>query len=240
MKDYNDFYFHTYTDSDYISMLAGTNLKIMGMKKVLLLTTLMYVFGVGFSQSEFPYSKILRMSSDELKENKFRYDADRNQYILRKTNGWQGTANVLNSLNGATADIRPHVDDYEITVQYGDEGVSSLSVIFYNDNTYHELMTFAADNSENLLETDSNTKRKAQFNYDGFAFELNMEIVGVASTTGRTNTAIVKTQDESYNIYTYSVFTGIEPNSKWLQREAYKQQQRDNKGKKKRTAADLM
>ncbi|MDR2887531.1 MAG: hypothetical protein LBV26_05970 [Bacteroidales bacterium] len=210
------------------------------MKKVLLITVLMYVFAVGFSQSEFPYSKILRMSQDELKENKFKYDTDKNQYVLKKRDGWQSTANVLSALGGTTADIRPHVDDYEIILQYGDEGVSSLTVIFYNDNTYHELMTFAVDRCENFLETDSNTKRKAQFNYDGFAFELNMEILGITSTTGRTNSAIVKTQDESYNIYTYSIFTGIEPNSKWLQQEAKKQQQRDDKGKKKRTAADLM
>lgn len=210
------------------------------MKRLLILCMMAILPLAAFSQAEFPYSKILRMSSDELKEQKFKYDSDKNQYILRKSNGLQGTANVLAALNGTTADIRPHVDDYQITVQYGDEGVSSLTVIFYKDDTYHELITFAADNGENLLETNSGTLNKTQFNYDGLAFELNMRRVGVSATTGRTNSALVKTKDESYNTYTYSILTGIEPNSEWHKREAAKQERRDKRGAKKRTASELM
>ncbi len=209
------------------------------MKKVVLLIVLLCTSFLGFSQSEFPYSKIMRMSTKELREAKFKYDEDRNQHVLRKANGLQGTANVLAALGGTTADIRPHVDDYQIVVQYGDEGVASLTVIFYKDETYHELLTFATDNGENFLETNSNTLNKIQFNYDGLNFELDRKLVGVSGTYG-SSIGLAKSKDESYNIYTYSIFTGIAPNSPWHRREAAKQERRDSRGAKKRTASELM
>ena len=210
------------------------------MKKILLSLVMLSVSLSGFAQQDFPYSKVMRMSTDELKEAKFKYDDERNQFVLRKANGLQGTVNVLSALGGTTADIRPHVDDYQITVQYGVEGVSSVTVVFHNDDTYHELVTFAADKGENLLETDSGKKHKVQFNFDGLAFELDRDVVGVTATTGQTNTALVKTRDESYNVYTYSVSTGIAPDSAWHRKQAAKQQKRDSRGAKKRTAAELM
>lgn len=209
------------------------------MKKILLVV-FVSLSSMVFAQAEFPYSKILRMSDDELKEAKFKYDSYRNQYVLNKSNGLQGALNVLSAINGTTADIKPHEDDYQITLQYGDDGVSSLTVIFYKDDTYHELVTFIADNGENLLETNSNTINKIQFNYDGLSFELNMRVVGITATTGLTNSALVKTRDESYNVYTYSIFTGIEPQSEFIQSEVKKQEKRDKRGAKKRTASELM
>lgn len=209
------------------------------MKKILLVV-FVSLSSMVFAQAEFPYSKILRMSDDELKEAKFKYDSYRNQYVLNKSNGLQGALNVLSAINGTAADIKPHEDDYQITLQYGDDGVSSLTVIFYKDDTYHELVTFIADNGENLLETNSNTINKIQFNYDGLSFELNMRVVGITATTGLTNSALVKTRDESYNVYTYSIFTGIEPQSEFIQSEVKKQEKRDKRGAKKRTASELM
>ena len=210
------------------------------MKKILLASFLLLFPISAFCQTVFPYSKILRMTTEELVTAKFKYDSNKNQYVLNKGNGLQGTMNVLSALNGTTADIRPHVDDYRVIVQYGDEGVACLTVTFYNDDIYHDIMTFANDSGENLLETNSGAKRKVQFNYDGLAFELETETKGITATTGRTNSAIAKTIDNSYNIHTYSIITGIEANSPWHQKEFKKQQKRDDKGKKKRSASELM
>lgn len=191
------------------------------------------------AQTEFPYSKMLRMSSSELLEANFKYDKNKNQYVLTRSQGLQKTANILNAINGATADIRPHSSDYKVIIQNGESGVAFVSVIFYSDDTFHELLTFANDHGNNLLETNSGKLNKLQFNYSDYAILLEMNRIGVTAVTTNTRAA-AKALDESYNEYTYSIITGIQPSSKWHTKNAGKQEKRDDKGKKKSNVADLM
>lgn len=195
----------------------------------------------GYSQHEFPYGKMLKMSEDELIEAKFKYNKDRNQYVLTKSNGLVATANVLNAMNGTYADMKPHKDDYKVVIQQGElNDVSSISITFYDDEVYHSILTFANDKGKDLLATNSGKLDKLQFNYGDYAFVLDMKREGIQATTSRTNSALVKTRDESYNIYSFSIYTGVEPFSDWLTKEALKQKKNDEKGKKKQSAADLM
>lgn len=191
------------------------------------------------AQSEFPYSKMLSMTQEELKEAKFKYDHEWNQYVLRKSNGLKVAENVLNALSGTTADIKPHEDDYTVVIQYGDEGIAKVIVKFYKDATYHDLMTFARDNGVDILETNSGKLNKLQYNYGGYSFELNMQANIIQTTTTNTS-ALAKTKDESYNTYTYIIYTGKEPNSPGLRKEMEKQEKRDQKGRKKQSISDLM
>lgn len=193
----------------------------------------------GFAQSEFPYSKLLSMTTEQLHAEKFKYDSDRNQHVLRKSNGWQMTANVFSALGGASADIRPDVNDYQVVIQYGDEGIAYVAVTFFKDDTYHDLLTFAHDRGENLLETNSGKLDKVQFNYDGYSFELTRRLEEVKTTTDRT-AARAKTFDESYNVYQYVIRTGVPASSPWLTRQALKQEKRDAKGKKKQSVSSFM
>lgn len=208
------------------------------MKKILM-TLLLALPLAGFAQAEFPYSKLLYMTTDQLREGKFKYDGDRNQDVLRKTNGVQVTANVLSALGGAGADIRPHVNDYQVVIQYGDEGIAFVEVTFYKDDTYHDLLTFANDRGTDLLETNSGKLDKVQFNFDQYSFLLSRETREIKATTDRT-AAQAKTFDESYNVYRYVILTGKPASSPWLTRQAAKQEKRDAKGKKKQSVSDLM
>lgn len=194
---------------------------------------------LSMAQAEFPYSKLFHMSTEQLRAEKFKYDSDRNQHVLRKSNGWQMTANVLSALGGASGDIRPDVNDYQVVIQYGDEGIAYVTVTFFKDETYHDLLTFAHDQGKDLLETNSGKLDKVQFNYEGYAFELTRRLEEVKTTTDRT-AARAKTFDESYNVYQYIVRTGVPASSPWLERQAVKQEKRDMKGKKKRNVSELM
>lgn len=208
-----------------------------------LLFTLIAAFtlaGAGYAQ-EFPYSKLLKYTDKEFNQERFKYDAKKNTWTLTKNHGLQATLNVLSAVTGADADIRPDTRDYAITVHMSDNDlIAYIDVVFFDDNTYHKLMTFAKDNGQNILETDSNNVRLCQFNYSTYSLSLRMQQVKLTATTSRTNTALVKSYDESYNRYHFVINTGVEPTSAYLSKQAAKKAKREAKGKKHSSVEDLM
>ncbi|WP_300728088.1 hypothetical protein [uncultured Rikenella sp.] len=198
------------------------------------------LFGFVQAQTALPYEKMLSLTQEQLKEGKFKYDKYRNQYVLRKSNGLNATANVLNALNGHAADVRPHPDDYQITIQQSEnETVAWVDVLFYKDETYHQLLTWARDNGCDLIETSSGKLTKQQFNYEDYNLELTLYVNGVQTTTSST-AAIAKTKDESYNTYHFTIYTKNPAVSDFLTKQAAKEAKRDAKGKKKQSVEDLM
>lgn len=203
---------------------------------------MMLCMALAVQAQELPFSKYLEYSKKEFKENKFKYDSYTNTWSLRKVNGLRVTVNILALIADASEDMRPDMNDYTILVQMGKEGkASSVNVIFYNDDTYHKLLTFMKDNGGNFLETSSGKLIKNQASYDGYALELNMEQHNISRTSARTaDHKTVKNVDESYNEYHFSVLTSVEPWSDYLDEQAAKQAKRDAKGKKKQSVEDLM
>ena len=201
------------------------------MKKILTILLLAFI-AAGSINAQLPYSKLLGLSEEGLKEGHFKYDKNKNQYILKKSNGLNNTMNVLSAIGGQSADIKPHPDDYIIVMQKGKNAVSSLTVIFYKNETFHEIQKWLADNNIDVLETNSGKLTMQKFNYEDYSIELDIEKIGVSTTTGNT-AALAKSIDESYNIYTYTIYTGIPPYSKWHEKQANKKAKRDEKGKKK-------
>lgn len=209
------------------------------MKKLLLFVFLMMSY-MGYAQS-LPYGQFLKYSDKDFKEAKFKYDGDTNTWTLKRAEGLRATANVLSALTGASDDIRPGVKDYIIEVRMGEnELIAAIDVVFYDDQTYHKLMTFAKDNGQNLLETTSGKLKKCQFNYDGYSILLQTREVGISAVSARTNVAVAKNVDESYNVYHYVIETGVKPWSEYLERQQRKEAKRDAKGKKKRDVEALM
>lgn len=207
------------------------------MKKILLSLFVFFSTSLGIN-AELPYSKLLGLSQDGLKEGHFKYDKNKNQHVLRKSNGLNNTINALSAVSGTTADIKPHPDDYYIVLQNGENSVSSLTVTFFKDETFHEIQTWLADNNIEVLETNSGKLTIQKFNYDSYSIVLNIEKKSITSTTAKTS-ALTKSIDESYNVYTYTIYTGVPPFSKWHQKESAKKAKNDAKGKKK-NLDDLM
>jgi len=200
------------------------------MKSKLLLSIFLFTSCL-MANAQLPYSKLMGLSYEELEAGHFKYDSNKNQFVLKKSNGLNKTANILSAVNGTTADIKPHQDDYIVVRQEGDSGVSYLSVIFYKDETFHDIQTWLVENNIDILETNSGKLIIQKFNYEDYAIVLEIEKVIVSSTTGKT-TAMAKSFDESYNVYTYTIYTGVEPASKWHDKEKAKKAKRDAKGKK--------
>lgn len=190
------------------------------------------------TESKFPYGKMLKMSDNQLKEAKFKFNDEMNQWVLMKLNGLNQTVAILGALNGSAANYTPHVNDYKVIIQKGVTGVASIDVVFYDSKIYHEILTFANDNGVDLLETTSGNLTKTQFNYDNYSFALNRETVGQAAiVAGRGD---VSSRDQSYGVFSFTIYTDEKPYSKWLVKEAEKQAKRDAKGKKKQSAGDFM
>ncbi len=210
--------------------------------KKLFLFCLMLCMALATQAQNVPYSKYLDYSRTEFKENKFKYDDYTNTWSLRKSNGLRIAVNVLAIIADAHEDIRPAKDDYTILVQMGKEGAaSSVKVVFYNDETYHKLLTYIKDNGTDFLETSSGKIIKHQANYNDYALELNMEQHNISRTSARTiDYKAVKNVDESYNTYEFIIYTSVEPWSDYIDEQAAKQAKRDAKGKKKQKVDDLM
>ena len=211
------------------------------MKKLFLFCLILFVAFAAQAQN-VPYSKYIDYNKEEFKENKFKYDSYTNTWSLRKSNGLRIAVNVLAIIADAQEDIRPDMDDYTILVQMGKEGeVSSVRVVFYNDETYHKVLTYMKDNGKNFLETSSGKLVKNQANCSDYALELNMEQHIISRTSARTaDYKSVKNVDESYNEYEFIIRTNVEPWSEELEKKAARQARRDAKGKKKQRVEDLM
>lgn len=209
------------------------------MKKLLfLLISFTITLSVFAQEDQFPYGKMLKMTHEELIKAKFKFDDEKNQYVLNKMNGLNTTASVLGALSGTPTNYVPHVNDYKVVIQNGDGGVAYIQVTFYDSEIYHKVLTFAADKGENLLETSSGNEQKAQFNYGGYAFDLSYRTVKQAAAVA--SRGVAASRDQSYDVYTFGIFTDIQPTSEWLTKQAQKEAKRDAKGKKKQSAADLM
>ena len=211
------------------------------MRKFLLLLCTWCIAFAAHAQ-EMPYSKYLSYTKEQFKESHFKYHKKANAWTLSKVNGLNETLNVLAIIADAGEEVRPDVNDYCIIVRLGkDEQVASVEVEFYNDGTYHKLLTFLKDNGQDLVETSSGKLIKHQAYYGDYAVELNMEQHLVSRTSARTTDAkTVKNVDESYNEYYLIVRSDVEPWSPRLEKQDAKQAKRDAKGKKKRNVEDLM
>ena len=191
---------------------------------------------------DLPYSKYLNYSKAEFKENGFKYDENTNTWSLRKSNGWNTALNVLAIIVDAHEDVRPARNDYSIVVQMGKEDVAAyIKVVYYNDETYHKLLTFMKDNGNNLVETSSGKLTKHQAFHGNYSVELNMEQRIISRTSARTaDHKAVKNVDESYNKYEFIIYTDAEPWSKHIEKQAAKKAKRDEKKKKKQSVDELM
>lgn len=215
------------------------------MKKILLFLSVLCLTLTAKAQEEtieqdtsFPYGKMLKMTEAELTEANFKYNDDKNQWVLRKLNGLNQASAALSLLGGRADNYVPHVNDYQVIIQRGITGVSYIEVTFYDAEIYHKILTFANDRGSDLLESKTSKTSKLQFNYDGFSFSLTSAFTSQGAVVSGNRT--LSTKDESYDAYAFTIYTDIESASLWLEREAKKQEKRDATGKKKQSAAELM
>ena len=208
----------------------------------ILFTVFAWCVALALNAQDVPYSKYLNFSKNEFKENKFKYDDDTNTWALSKRSGLNTTLNVLAILADASEDIRPAKGDYAIVVQMGKENKASyVKVKFYNDETYHKLLTFLKDNGKDFVETSSGKIVKQQAFCGEYAIELNMKQNIISRTSARTfDYKALKNVDESYNEYHFTIQTGVEPWSEYLDKKAAKKAKRDAKKKKKQNVDELM
>lgn len=201
--------------------------------------------------NRIPYGKMLNMSHEELINQHFKFNEEKNQYTLKKKNGLNVAASILGAVADNPTNYVPNVNDYEIIIQKGDAGVAYIKVVFYDTELYHRIMTFAKDNGANQLETSSGLSNKMQFGYGEYSFSLDYSTISQSSaqSTTRNNNSKWTTatehnsstsHDESYNTYVFTIYTGIEPSSEYITKQKEKEKKQDAKGKKKQSAADLM
>ena len=211
------------------------------MKQTLLLI-IAWCLALAVHAQDVPFSKYLNFTKKEFKDNHFKYDDETNTWTLRKSSKLNNTLKVLAIIADAYEEVRPASKDYTILVQMGAENKASyVKVKFYNDETYHKVLTFLKDNGKDVVETSSGKLTKHQGFHGDYALELNMKQHNVSRTSARTaDPKALKNVDESYNEYQFIIQTDVEPWSEYLEKQAAKKAKRDAKGKKKQNVDELM
>ena len=210
------------------------------MKRTLFFCLTLLLSIVSYAQ-ELPYSKYLNFSKVEFKENRFKYHEKTNTWYLNKTSALNTTLNILAIIADAEEEVRPDYNDYSIIVQFGESDLAScIRVIHYNDETYHKLLAFVKTNCQNVIDVSSGKIKKYLATYGDYEIELKLEENIISRTSSHTaDPHTVKTVDESYNEYEYVIRTGVEPWSRYLDKQAEKQAKRDAKGKKKQSVENM-
>ncbi len=191
------------------------------MKKLLFIYSIFLCSAL--NAQEMPYAKFFNMTSNELKTNKFKYDTAKNQYTLKKIRGW----------------MKPKQDDYQIIIQNAKDNISYVEIIFYNDQTYHELVRWAKTNGENQIETTTGDLNKLSFNFGEYYIVLT-NINTSFTITHKYSSTWSNGLEYSYNTYAYSIYTGKEPYSKWHQKKEKKESKHTTKNKKKSEVSEFM
>ena len=212
------------------------------MKKTLMALAAL-VLCLSMTAQDFPYKKVLDASKEDLSAQKFKYNKNQNQMSLSFVNGWGVVASALSDM-----DI-PAKNDYTITVQYGQGDEKAwVEVVFYDSDIYHKILTYAVDNTTDLLETKDGNGTRHQFSSQGYNFQLQYRRVEQKSTstvTGssddhKVSTSRSSTEDYSYDKYVYTISTDVEPWSPYLDKQAEKAGKREAKGKKATSSESFM
>lgn len=184
---------------------------------------------------EFPYSKVVFATKNELLAQNFKYDSYKNQMKIQHTNGLIAVLNVL------AETYVPATNDYRIVLQYGaNDVVSSVCVTFYDKDIYEHILLFASDKECDVKEISRGKGKSYAFNYGGYTFNLDytLEVQHVASTNtttssdGKSSRSTTSSHDVSYDQYVYTISTGNEPESEYLSKQSLKKAKRALKGKK--------
>lgn len=187
------------------------------------------------SATELPYSKLMDLTREELVEKKFRFDTKRNWYQLSKSNGLNNASAILGALGGKPVVYTPTEEDYAITLQYGSgDSLSSLTAVFYSDDTYNNIQLWLAENNIEPTQLGSGNTSIIKFKYDTLDVELRSQGVkqSSATTTASTYQANTAIYDKSYVTYTFIINTGIEPQSAWLDKQKSKKDAKQARGAK--------
>ncbi len=204
------------------------------MKKTILIISFAFLCTIS-SNAQLPYSKMIGLSYEQLIEKNFKFDKKKNQYVLTKNDGLNTTLNVLTALSGQAATYQPSNKDYKIVLQYGqNDSLSSLTALFYSDDTFNEIQTWLAENNIQSISSGSGKVSIQRFSFDSFSIELRSEAViqSAGQTTANRYAANSNSIDKSYTVYTYTIFTGVAPQSEFLTKAQLKKDANKAKGKK--------
>ena len=183
------------------------------MKKLLTLF-LLIIPSAAFAQKALPYSDLLDMTDAQLQEAGFKFEGNRNRYVFKQ--------------NSRRNQI-PTPEHYVITVQFGQEGIAHINVLFYDAGMYNDIRRFSEDNGENLKENAGNPE-KILFGYDGNNVELTRYKQLITNTNLSEYLGYSSSNSSSFETYSYTIRTGVKPYSRWLKAQEKKKERRKAKG----------
>lgn len=179
-------------------------------------------------ETEFPCSRLLDRDSLTLAEAGFKYRRRTNQWIRVERGSGRFALLMIDAVFGLEPTDRPQTDAYTIVIENGREGTSSLTLSFYDKVFYDRLAEFAECEGHNLTKTDGDNGSQLRYEYGGFRFTLGKTRRSVTFHSKESGHRVA-VADEFYYSYVYRIDTGIEPCSKYLERQARREARRERR-----------
>lgn len=194
------------------------------MRNILIIILALFSF-ISIKAEELPYRELTTKKAQELVAEGFTF----NTY----TNCWK------KKKRGAKS---PKSKAYEIVLQNGrnkngELGIAQVMVTFYNDRTYHKLMTYIEKNVKENIYTSEGISEITDFEQDGYKCTLTKRRVNrtYISEGGLVNDV----KDYPYNIYQFTINTDLTPVSEYLDKEQ-KKKEKELKRNEKNSLNDYM
>lgn len=194
------------------------------MRNITLIILVMFAI-VNLKAEELPYSELTKKKAQELVAEGFTF----NTY----TNCWKKKKRGIKS---------PKSKAFEIVLQNGrnkdgELGIAQVMVTFYNDRTYHKLMTYIEKNIKNNIYTSEGVTEITDFEKEGYKCTLTKRRINRAYVTE--GLLVDDVTDYPYNIYEFTINTGLTPVSEYLDKEQ-KKKEKELKRNEKNSLNDYM
>ncbi|MGL5690839.1 MAG: hypothetical protein ACRDD8_08465 [Bacteroidales bacterium] len=194
------------------------------MRNITFIILAFFVF-ISVKAEELPYSELTNKKAQELVAEGFTF----NTY----TNCWK------KKRRGAKS---PKSKAYEIVLQNGRDkngelGIAQVIVTFYNDKTYHKLMTYIEKNVKNKIYTSEGITEISDFEQDNYKCTLTKRRINRTYVTE--GILVDDVRDYPYNIYEFTINTDLTPVSEYLEKEQ-KKKEKELKRNEKSSLNDYM
>ena len=150
-----------------------------------------------FSQTDFPYGKLLNYTTQDFTNAKFKFNAKKNTWTLNKIDGMHMLDQISALAEDANAKVSISEDNYRIVVQLGnDSKIASIKVLFYKKSIYDDIINFAIANGSNITDTDNGLIKKKSYDYGEYNFRIQQTEVKVS-------------ESDKYNEFLYEITTSV-------------------------------
>lgn len=202
-------------------------------------------FSADFKTTKIPFVKLMHLNHEELLDLDFKYNKKNNLYYVEHIS----RTTKINRIISVTNVNSP--EDFSIVIRMKDDEQAIVEVYFYSFFMYEAIETWIYDNIKDIYEIGNNSNKLFEFSRDSLDFRLMKEskLKYHSLNEFKLTDQMLKWDHVIYaqggfdhkmsgkkffSVYSFKIFSGLMPNSPWLEKKEQKALMKKEKRKAKR------